>query len=445
MKPKFSSGDKVFAKVRGYPPWPARVEGLADETPNKMRYHIYFYGTGETAVVKGEDICSFVENKTRLGKPKKHKNFTEALIQIEAELSPEEQQTLAGLEQSFKEQTSLNDTSGDDAKRLSTTGKSKTSLSPTPKVNKPKEKKRKVDSDSGTEEDQKKRASVVNNSDSEHKNAEVMSRSGRKIKPKRFADFEDDGTEEHSPVHQPIKPISKVAPVKKIDKDDTGDDKYVIAYVNNEKVKIPLGYNQPQFSSEQRLNEWKFKERSYANALKKRLESGEALPFDIDAHMFKWTKENAEQPVIHDNLMRTEIIKTETLLLELDLQIRSALNIKNADTKKCLTYLDQLSQLKLTALMLKKHPDVVHTIKKVRRYVGNVPRALTEEEEQEFHKDAEEIRNKAEHVYSKFQSLFFFPNSKSFWDAFEEEREKFDKLTKHMNSEEIVGMIKEPE
>lgn len=94
---KFRSGAKVFAKVRGYPPWPARIEGCADETPKKEKYHVYFYGTGETAVVKSQDVFNFVENRNKMGKLKKHKNFTEAMQQIESELTPEQKNALAAL------------------------------------------------------------------------------------------------------------------------------------------------------------------------------------------------------------------------------------------------------------------------------------------------------------------------------------------------------------
>lgn len=451
MKPKFGTGDKVFAKVRGYPPWPARVEGLADETPNKMKYHIYFYGTGETAIVKAEDICTFVDNKIRLGKPKKHKNFTEALLQIEADLSPEEQETLAKLEEDSKNQSGVtNDSLVDDpSKRSSVGNKSKSSLSPTPKA-KPKDKKRKLDNDSGSEDpDQKKRLSTVSNSDTESsaKSAEVLSRSGRKIKPKRFADFEDESSED---LPTSVKPINKVPPLKKSsDKENEEVLTDLIACVNGQKIKIPLNLNKPNFTKASDEEEWDEKVSAHAHQLKKQLEAGESLPVSVEAHMDQWTKDlagKAEKSVTHkaDESIRNEHLKTEATLLELDLNIRSALNIKKADTEKCIFYLDRLRDLKLTALMLKKHPDVVTTMKKVRRYIGNVPKAMSEEDERKFHKDAEIIRNKAEHIYNKFQNLFLVPSHRTFWDFFEEERERFDQNTKHMDSEEIVSLYEEP-
>lgn len=42
----FQHGDRVFAKVRGYPCWPARVDGTC-EVQGKLRYNVFFYGTYE--------------------------------------------------------------------------------------------------------------------------------------------------------------------------------------------------------------------------------------------------------------------------------------------------------------------------------------------------------------------------------------------------------------
>ena len=47
----FKYGDRVFAKVRGYPPWPARVDGIT-EVQGKNRFHVFFYGTYEVWVTQ---------------------------------------------------------------------------------------------------------------------------------------------------------------------------------------------------------------------------------------------------------------------------------------------------------------------------------------------------------------------------------------------------------
>lgn len=82
-KKVFKIKDKVFAKIRGYPAWPALVSGVKSDTPSRLRYKVYFYGTGERAECKPEELFPYEENKAKLGKPSKRKYFTEALLQIE--------------------------------------------------------------------------------------------------------------------------------------------------------------------------------------------------------------------------------------------------------------------------------------------------------------------------------------------------------------------------
>jgi len=82
-KKVFNVNDKVFAKIRGYPAWPAIVSGVKVDTPSRQRYNVYFYGTGERAECKSEELFSYEEHKSKLGKPNKRKYFAEALLQIE--------------------------------------------------------------------------------------------------------------------------------------------------------------------------------------------------------------------------------------------------------------------------------------------------------------------------------------------------------------------------
>lgn len=84
-KKVFNVNDKVFAKIRGYPAWPAIISGIKHDVPSRQKYNVYFYGTGERAECKSDELFPYEENKSKLGKPNKRKYFAEALLQIEDE------------------------------------------------------------------------------------------------------------------------------------------------------------------------------------------------------------------------------------------------------------------------------------------------------------------------------------------------------------------------
>ena len=60
----------------------------------------------------------------------------------------------------------------------------------------------------------------------------------------------------------------------------------------------------------------------------------------------------------------------EQRLLDIDLDIKKALHFERPDMAKCLKALEELDSLALAPLMLKKQPDIVTTIRKIRKYVG---------------------------------------------------------------------------
>lgn len=86
IKNKFKVRDRVFAKIRGYPQWPAVIDSIENSNSKILKYNVTFYGTKEVALVKEVDLCSFNENKDRFGKPKQKNQLLNKAIK-EAEKS----------------------------------------------------------------------------------------------------------------------------------------------------------------------------------------------------------------------------------------------------------------------------------------------------------------------------------------------------------------------
>lgn len=82
----YSPGDKIFAKVKGHPHWPSRINLLPpDVSVPKGKYPIFFYGTHEVYFLAPKDIYPYEKFKHKYGIPRSKALFQAGLREIEEE------------------------------------------------------------------------------------------------------------------------------------------------------------------------------------------------------------------------------------------------------------------------------------------------------------------------------------------------------------------------
>ena len=104
-------------------------------------------------------------------------------------------------------------------------------------------------------------------------------------------------------------------------------------------------------------------------------------------------------------------LQTEVTILDLDRNIKLSLNNSNPQMIKCSGLLLELLQMEMKPLMLIKHPDILMTIRKLRKYVG--PADMREEDREEVQAWVEVITTRSRLCYNKFAELFPEFNSSS--------------------------------
>ncbi|CAH2056418.1 unnamed protein product, partial [Iphiclides podalirius] len=441
---EYKSGDFIFAKVKGYPAWPARVQRL-----NGKKYFVYFYGTGETANLPPNMIFDYAENKDKfLTKTVKRKVFNDGVKQIEydfknnvpleqviglAGLLPEDATANDTINESMAndsledttigdadttagndtaDETTQNDAGVDDSDetagliidegkkgRKSTPKVPSTPAKPAKEPKTPRGKAKKDESGEGEEE---------------KKEEEIISRSGRKIRPKRYI---DEQTEENNTLPSPApKKRRAVSPIVEKEKEKEKDtstareksDKYkhfnavtqieledlkepfmqeeadkeniLIAYLpNGQYVGIRLFQSRPtNFKNEAARLNWDKQAASNAITLKLQLERGQITSQSVmtqlvmDLHLTDEEKATLDKErETEEKKSRVQFLKTEMKLIELDAKIKTCLCLEKADTDLCLKLLDELMELDVKPLMLLKHPTCLETVKRMRAYVGN--------------------------------------------------------------------------
>ncbi|XP_041789865.1 PC4 and SFRS1 interacting protein 1a isoform X2 [Chelmon rostratus] len=379
MARDWKPGDLIFAKMKGYPHWPARIDEVPDGAvkPSNIKFPIFFFGTHETAFLGPKDIFPYLPNKEKYAKPNKRKGFNEGLWEIENNPKVELTAPKPVPPESFTDKDLDSSPEGGeeaDDKGIKPKGSAQKESTDVPKPKRGR--KKKSDAEQETEKDDAP-ASPISPS-----GAEGPKRRGRKPKSEKLlllqqqeqqgSGSEMDAAESDRKRKRAAEDKSKSGEEEKRRKEE-GKGKDAEGKEPEAKKKKQSKDDSSSGSDDEEKNKGKVDKdgrRRKADELRE--------PNKDDG------KKNDERTGV-----KKKEISTDLKLQRLHSEIKISLKIDNADVKKCLDALDEIGALQVTTQHLQKHSELIATLKKIRRF-----------------KASQDIMDKATMLYNKFKSMF---------------------------------------
>merc|ERR550519_555290 len=220
-------------------------------------------------------------------------------------------------------------------------------------------------------------------------------------------------------------------------------------------IEINLDKEKPgSFELKQAEVQWEMATARNAIKFKNKVESGEFIPPEIRKRL---EEKGALTPEDQETLRKNKVmekrkdklrwLKIEQRIVDLDIVIKTALHMERPEPQNCINALDELNEMAIVPLMLKKQPDIVTTIRRLRKYVGpqeylNWPDKVARDV---MIKQIETITKKADQIYNKFKFIFAYrEGNRSFWEDFDKMVQEFKKKTEGMEESQILALIRGP-
>ncbi|XP_076004034.1 PC4 and SFRS1 interacting protein 1a isoform X2 [Genypterus blacodes] len=395
MARDWKPGDLIFAKMKGYPHWPARIDEVPDGAvkPSNIKFPIFFFGTHETAFLGPKDIFPYQLNKDKYAKPNKRKGFNEGLWEIENNPKVELTAPKPVAPDSFTEKDSDSSPEGEeDAEEKGITSKVSTLKESTDASKAKRGRKKKSDADPDSEKDEAP-ASPVSTS-----GAEGPKRRGRKPKTEKMlllqqqdaqgSGSEMDTAESDKKRKRAAEDKAKSAEEEKRKKKEEGKGKDAEVKEPDAKKKRQAKDDSSSGSDDEEKNKNRKKQQNSTEMEKDvKRRKGEELRDQNKDDVKKGEEKKGE---------KKKEMSTDLKLQRLHGEIKISLKIDNPDVKKCLEALDEIGTLQVTTQHLQKHSELIATLKKIRRF-----------------KASQDIMDKATMLYNKFKTMFLVGEGES--------------------------------
>jgi len=436
-KANFQQGDLVFAKVKGYPAWPARITSQS----NSGKYSVFFYGTFETATLKRTELWPYTqEYKEKFGPPNlKRKGYSEGLEQIEntPEIAPASDDNIIDTDPlPVKKTPKLKPVISEPVVVKKPVKLSDgTPVSPKKGVKRPNEG---SDTDSllSTPVPPKKAREGEDDSAS---TPSTVSRSGRIIRPKKFGDDSKDAGDSSAKAAEKI-----IEEPRKV---------WVKLKATGDLVEINLDKDKPdRWESNVQKIQWELATARNAVRFKDQVESGKYIPEEVLKKLEGKTELTAEEKeickraaILIKRKNKITFLKAEAAIVDLDRSIKCALNNCNPQISKCCQLLTEMFDMEIQSLMLKKQPEIVNTMRQLKKYAGPQDQSgYSDQEKRDINSGIRLIIARSGACYDKFTKLFpgfkAVSVNKTFQDYFQEQVEEFKAKIKGWDENKVLSL-----